>query len=101
MNMATMLHVALVVHIAGIVLLAGSTVMNYIVSKHFWATLQIDKNKAIAINSATLNFEMVTRVGGVITILSGFLMVAMLGRVVTSQTWFHFKMILVLLIIVN
>ncbi|MEP6684560.1 MAG: hypothetical protein ABJA35_14920, partial [Parafilimonas sp.] len=42
-----------------------------------------------------------TGIGGVLTILSGFLMVAALHGAFVSQLWFQVKMVLVLIIILN
>src|SRR4030095_16122438 len=99
--MTTLLQICLVLHITGIVLLGGTTLMNYIISRQFWSCIEIDKNKAIVINSTTLIFGRITGVGGVLTILTGITMVAILHGVVDSQLWFRIKMILVLLIILN
>jgi hypothetical protein len=99
--MATLLQICLVLHITGIVLLGGTTLMNYIISRQFWSCIETDKNKAIIINSTTLTFGRITGIGGVLTILTGITMVAILHGVVDSQLWFRIKMILVLLIILN
>jgi hypothetical protein len=90
-----------VLHITGVVLPGGTTLMNYIISRQFWSCIETDKNKAIIINSTTLTFGRITGIGGVLTILTGITMVAILHGVVDSQLWFRIKMILVLLIILN
>lgn len=99
--MGTLLHACLVVHITGIVLLAGTTLMNYIISRQFWSYIEIDRNRAIVINSATLSFARLTGIGGALTILTGIAMVAIFHGAVSSQLWFRVKMGLVLLIILN
>jgi hypothetical protein len=99
--MGTLLQVCLVLHITGIVLLGGTTLVNYIISMQFWSCVETDRNKAIVINSTTLTFEKITRIGGLLTILSGIGMVAILHGVVGAQLWFRIKMILLLLIILN
>src|SRR6476660_6840385 len=99
--MATLLQICLVLHITGIVLLGGTTLMNYIISRQFWSCIETDKNKAIIINSTTLTFGRITGIGGLLTILTGVTMVAILHGVVDSKPWFRIKMILVLLIILN
>ena len=75
--------------------------MNYIISRQFWSCIETNKNKAIVIHSTTLTFERITGIGGVLTILTGVAMVAILHGAVDSQLWFRVKMILVLLIILN
>lgn len=99
--MATLLQVCLVLHITGIVLLGGTTLLNYIISKQFWACVSSDRNKALVINSTTLNFGRITAIGGVITILSGIAMVVVFHGIVASQLWFRIKMTLLLVIILN
>lgn len=99
--MGTLLHACLVLHITGIVLLAGTTLMNYIISRQFWSYIEIDRNRAIVINSATLSFARLTGIGGALTILTGIAMVAIFHGAVSSQLWFRVKMALVLLIILN
>src|SRR4030095_10233406 len=99
--MTTLLQICLVLHITGIVLLGGTTLMNYIISRQFWSCIETNKNKAIVIHSTTLTFERITGIGGVLTILTGVAMVAILHGAVDSQLWLRIKMILVLLIILN
>jgi hypothetical protein len=86
--MSILLQISLVLHITGIVLLGGTTLMNYIISRQFWSCVKTDKNKAIVINSTTFNFERITGIGGVLTILTGMVMVVILHGIVDSQLWF-------------
>ncbi len=99
--MTLLFQICLVLHIAGIVMIAGTTFSNYFISKQFWNCLTSDKQKAIVINSTTLLFGRLTGIGGALTIISGFAMVAALHGAIASQIWFQIKMILVLLIILN
>src|SRR6266487_7163987 len=99
--MGTLLQICLVLHLSGIVLLGGTTLLNYIISRQFWSCVEADRNRAIVINSTTINFGRITGIGGVLTILTGVAMVAILHGAVDSQLWFRIKMILVLLIILN
>jgi hypothetical protein len=99
--MGTLLQVCLVLHITGIVLLGGTTLMNYIISRQFWNCVETDRNRAIVINSTTLVFGRITGIGGVLTILTGIGMLAVLHGAVDAQLWFRIKMMLVLLIILN
>ena len=61
----------------------------------------MDNSRAVVINSTTLSLGRVTAIGGIMTILSGIGMVAVLHGAVDSQLWFRIKMIPVLLIIIN
>src|SRR5258706_738281 len=99
--MGTLLQACLVLHIAGVVLLGGTTLMSFVISKQFWNSMQTDRNRAIVINTTTLNFGRITGVGGALTILTGIAMATILGAAVDSQLWFRIKMILVLFIILN
>jgi hypothetical protein len=91
----------LLLHITGIVLLAGTTLASYIISRKFWSSLKTDRHKALIINSTTTTFERLTALGGVLTILSGIAMVALLEGIVAWQFWFKIKMALVVFIILN
>ena len=92
--MFTLLQICLVLHITGITILAGTTLVDYIISKQFWNCLQVDNSRAVVINSTTLSLGRVTAIGGIMTILSGIGMVAVLHGAVDSQLWFRIKMIL-------
>ena len=99
--MATLFYISLVLHITGVVLLAGTNLLGYFVSKRFWSAVAVNVNKAIVINSITIDFARITAIGGVLTILSGLTMVFVLHGAVASQLWFRIKMMLVLFIILN
>ena len=99
--MTVLFQVCLMLHIIGIVVIAGTTFSNYFISKQFWNYINADRQRAIIINSTTLLFGQLTGIGGGVTIISGLAMVAVLHGAITSQLWFHIKMLLVLTIILN
>jgi hypothetical protein len=99
--MLVLLQIFLVLHICGITVLTGTTLVNYILSKQIWSYVKADHTRAIVINSSLLRTVRVTAIGGMITILSGIGMVAILRSAVNSQLWFRIKIILVFLIILN
>ena len=95
------IQIALVLHITGIMMLAGITLASYVTSLQSWKYINTDKSKAALINSATLVFGRIIGIGGLLTIVSGFIMVSILREGVTSQLWFRIKMLLIILIILN
>ena len=101
MSTTTIFHVSLVLHIIGITMMAGTTLADAITYKQFWKYLQIDKQKAILINSVSAKFPRFIGIGAGLLILSGVSMVASLHGVVAEQIWFRIKMTLVLLAILN
>ena len=101
MSTTTIFHVSLVLHIIGITMMAGTTLADAITYRQFWKYLQIDKQKAILINSVATKFPRFIGIGAGLLILSGVSMVASLHGVVAEQIWFRIKMTLVLLAILN
>ncbi|MEP6682647.1 MAG: hypothetical protein ABJA35_05270, partial [Parafilimonas sp.] len=66
-------NIALILHIIGIIIIAGTTFTGFFISRQFWKSVSADKQKAVIINSNAGLFGRLTGIGGVLTILSGFL----------------------------
>lgn len=96
-----LLKTALVLHISGFVMLAGTTLADYIVFRQFWKYLQLDKQKAMTINSATAKFPALTGLGMGLVLISGITMVAVYQGALDGQIWFRIKMLVVVLLILN
>ena len=94
-------NIFLILHITGIVIIAGTTLTTYFIAKQFWKFIQTNKPRAVIINSTNLFFGKLTAIGGMLTILSGIIMVIVLHGALVSQIWFRVKMILVVMIILN
>jgi len=99
--MFTIVQISLVLHITGIIILAGLTIASYALSFQSWKLIGTDRAKAILMNSATMIFGRIIGIGGLLTIVTGFIMVSILREGVTAQVWFRIKMLLVILIVLN
>lgn len=99
--MYKIVQISLVLHITGIIALAGLTLASYAMSLQSWKYISTDKAKAILINTSTMIFGRIIGIGGLLTIVTGFVMVSILREGVTAQLWFRIKMLLVILIILN
>jgi len=99
--MFTIVQISLVLHITGIIILAGLTIASYTLSLQSWKLISTDRAKAILMNSATMIFGRIIGIGGLLTIVTGFVMVSILREGVTAQVWFRIKMLLVVLIVLN
>lgn len=94
-------YTALVTHIIGITAMAGTTFANYIIFKQFWKQYALDRQKAIAVNSATTGFAAAFGIGFLLLIVSGVTMMYLTHGAFGEQTWFKIKFGLILLIVVN
>ncbi|HEY1869923.1 MAG TPA: hypothetical protein VGG71_02640 [Chitinophagaceae bacterium] len=101
MIMLTSLQIFLLLHLSGFALLAGTVLTNYLISVQCWKYIETNKQKALTINSSILILNRVTAIGGIITVLSGIIMVIILHGTVFSQLWFRIKMVVLVLIIMN
>ena len=99
--MLTTIQICLVLHITGIIILAGLTLASYTMSLQSWKYIYSDKAKAVLINSSSMILGRIMGLGGLLTIVSGFVMVSILREGVTAQLWFRIKMLLVILIVLN
>ena len=94
-------NIFLILHIAGVVIIAGTTLTAFFISKQLWIFAETNRQKTQIFNSNGALFGKMTGIGGMLTILSGIVMVAIMHGAFVSQIWFQIKMILVLLIILN
>jgi type IV secretory pathway TrbD component len=101
MTTLTYYHIALVTHITGLTIMAGSTLVDSILSRQFWKQYINDKMRAIAINEAVAKYQMLFGIGMILLIISGIVMMALTNGVFGEQTWFRIKFGLILLVIIN
>ncbi len=99
--MQTLYSIALIVHIMGLTLMAGTTLVDYVLTKQFWNRYDNDKPGAIAINEAGSKFPMLFGIGIILLIISGVTMMGITRGVFGEQIWFQIKFSLVILIIIN
>jgi hypothetical protein len=99
--MLTSLQLLLLLHLTGFALLAGTVLTNYLISLQCWKYIDTNKQRALSINSSILILDRATVIGGIITVLSGILMVLVLHGAVLSQLWFRIKMLILVLTILN
>ncbi|MBV4358329.1 hypothetical protein [Pinibacter aurantiacus] len=99
--MQTLYYAALVTHIIGLTILAGSTLMDYLVSKKFWQQLILDRERGVAIQEAMARIPLLMGVSLILLIASGVTMMGITHGVFGEQLWFRIKFGLVVIIILN
>ena len=99
--MQTLYQIALVSHIIGLTLLAGTTLVDYVLTRHFWKLYFQNTLNAIAIHSAGSKFRFLFGIGIILLILSGITMMGITHGAFGEQIWFRIKFGLVILIIIN
>ena len=99
--MQTLYQIALITHISGITLMAGTTLVEYLFTKHFWKLYASDRSRAITSSENGFNFHLVVNIGIILLILSGVSMLLIFQGVFAKQIWFQIKIGLIVIIAVN
>ena len=99
--MQTLYQLALITHIVGITLLAGTTLVEYLLTKHFWKLYATDRSRAITTNEDGFNFHLLLNIGIILLILSGGTMLVITQGVFAKQIWFQIKIGLIVIIAIN
>lgn len=96
-----MYQIALITHIVGITLMAGTTLVEYLLTRHFWKLYASDRSRAIATNEDGFNFHLIVNIGIILLILSGVTMLVITQGVFAKQIWFQIKIGLIVIIAIN
>jgi hypothetical protein len=96
-----MYQIALITHIVGITLMAGTTLVEYLLTRHFWKLYASDRSRAIATNEDGFNFHLIVNIGIILLILSGVTMLVITQSVFAKQIWFQIKIGLIVIIAIN
>jgi hypothetical protein len=99
--MQTLYQIALITHIVGITLMAGTTLVEYLLTKHFWKLYASDRSRAITTNEGGFNFHLIVNIGIILLILSGVTMLVITQGVFAKQIWFQIKIGLIIIIAIN
>jgi len=99
--MFNLFNVGLVCHITGIAMMVGGTLANFVAMAQLWKFLPADKSKAQVVVKAIARFPIVQGLGGFLIILGGTLMMIFFHGLPMHQAWFHVKLLLLLLLILN
>lgn len=99
--MQTLVQIALIIHIVGITLMAGTTLVEYLLTKHFWKRYASDRSGAITSNEDGFNFHLLVNVGVIMLILSGVTMLVIFQGAFAKQIWFQIKIGLIIIIAIN
>lgn len=91
----------LFLHIIGIALISGGTLGHYITLRKLWGYLPGENQKATVVFKISSTYDWFLRIGGVVLILSGFMLLRAYQFGVTKQFWFEFKMGLIVLMMLN
>lgn len=96
-----MYQIALITHIVGITLMAGTTLVEYLLTKHFWRLYASDRSRAITTSEDGFNFHAIVNIGIILLILSGLTMLLITQGVFAKQIWFQIKIGLIVIIAIN
>ncbi|HWD87143.1 MAG TPA: hypothetical protein VG367_03385 [Mucilaginibacter sp.] len=99
--MQSLFQIALITHIVGITLMAGTTLVEYLLTKHFWKRYASDRSRAITSNEDGFNFHLLVNIGIIFLILSGVTMLVIFQGVFAKQIWFQMKIGLIIIIAIN
>lgn len=94
-------NTSLWLHITGITLLAGTTVVDFVLTRKFWAFYARDRQEGILVRKMSDKLPLLVVAGIVLILLSGVGMMAATRGVFDTMLWFRIKMALVLLVILN
>ena len=81
--------------------MAGTTLVEYLLTKHFWKLYASDRSRAIATNEDGFNFHLIVNIGIILLILSGVTMLVITQGVFAKQIWFQIKIGLIVTIAIN
>jgi len=101
MTTQTLYHLALITHLAGLIMVAGTTLVDFVVTKQFWRQYPHGKSEGFAVLKAQSKFPIVLRIGFLSLIASGIYMMYMTNGAYGEQVWFRVKFGLIILIILN
>ena len=99
--MQTLHQIALITHIVGITLMAGTTLVEYLLTKHFWKLYASDRSRSITSYEDGFNFHLLVDIGVIFLILSGVSMLLIFQGVFAKQIWFQIKIGLIIIIAIN
>lgn len=99
--MLNLFNVGLICHITGIAMMVGGMLANFVAMSQLWKFLPAEKGKAQVVARTVARFPIVQASGGFLIILGGTLMMIFFHGLPMHQAWFHVKLLLLLLIILN
>jgi hypothetical protein len=99
MSIATLRQIGLLLHIIGVTMAAGVALVSYLASRKFLSQYTLNREKGLAILHTVSILPMIARIGLLILVVSGVMMISASGGGFGQLLWFRIKMILVILII--
>ncbi|HEY0612218.1 MAG TPA: DUF2269 family protein [Chitinophaga sp.] len=101
MGTINLFPLALVLHIIGVALLTAGSLGSYVTLKQLWKYYPEDERQATAVFKTSQAYNIFFAIGGVLILISGFLLLRVFQFAVTKQLWFEVKMGLVIFLILN
>src|SRR5258707_6902428 len=92
-------HIALITHLTGLTMVAGTTLVDYALTRQFWKQHAIDPSKSLFIREAMAKLPILFGVGFLFLIVSGVYMMYVTHGAYGEQVWFRIKFGIILLII--
>ena len=81
--------------------MAGTTLVEYLLTKRFFKLYASDRSKAITSNEDGFNFHLLINIGIILLIVSGVTMLVIFQGVFAKQIWFQIKIGLIIIIALN
>ena len=95
------LRILLTLHITGIVIMAGTSFIDYFTFKLFWKFADQGDTRSLGLLPLMSRYGEFVRIGGVIIIVTGLIMLLLVKGAWWQQSWFKIKMALVALVVLN
>jgi hypothetical protein len=92
---------ALFIHIIGITCIAGGSIGGLFLEKHIWKHIRESPEKVHVLGPLMSQYPAIIQVGTLLMLISGLMMLEVLGWIVAGQWWFIVKMILVVALVLN
>ena len=91
----------LVLHLIGLTIMAGTTLVDFVTFRQFWALYAQNKQKALPVMEVQAKFPRLLATGIILLLVTGISMMAVTRGVFGEQLWFRIKMVIVVLVIIN
>lgn len=101
MGTINLFPLSLVLHITGVALLTAGVLGSYVTLKQLWKYYPEDERQATAVFKTSQAYNIFFAIGGVLILISGFLLLRVYQFTITRQLWFEVKMGLVIFLILN
>jgi hypothetical protein len=101
MNTLDLLHALLVIHLTGVILFIGTTLLDFVTLRQFWALYNQNPSSAKTLLLLTSRFPTVIGIGVLLIIVTAVGMMALTHGLFGEQLWLRIKFPIVVIAILN